>query len=144
MPFEGRRQQSSKRRIMTMCLILDCLPIAVRPTPVAHRSAALAPRQPRGPMRQQIQPPPRPVAVPQAAMAQQSQTAHPPSPRRTSMPCTEEAMSAKVPSGPPSPSLADSSLEVRQILRDQAGHALTCSQYQKQTNAAKQRATVLK
>ena len=68
----------------------------------------------------------------------------PPSPRRTSMPCTEEAMSAKVPSGPPSPSLSDSSLEVRQILRDQAGHALTHSQYQKQTNAAKQRATVLK
>ena len=68
----------------------------------------------------------------------------PPSPRRASTPCTEEAMSAKVPSGPPSPSLADSSLEVRQILRDQAGHALTCSQYQKQTNAAKQRATVLK
>ena len=53
-------------------------------------------------------------------------------------------MSAKVPSGPLSPSLADSSLEVRQILRDQAGHALTRSQYQKQTNAAKQRATVLK
>ena len=53
-------------------------------------------------------------------------------------------MSAKVPSGPPSPSLADSSLEVRQILRDQAGHALTRSQYQKQTKAAKQRATVLK
>ena len=68
----------------------------------------------------------------------------PPSPRRTSTPCTEEAMSAKVPSGPLSPSLADSSLEVRQILRDQAGHALTHSQYQKQTNAAKQRATVLK
>ena len=68
----------------------------------------------------------------------------PPSPRRTSTPCTEEAMSAKVPSVPPSPSLADSSLEVRQILRDQAGHALTHSQYQKQTNAAKQRATVLK
>ena len=68
----------------------------------------------------------------------------PPSPRRTSTLCTEEAMSAKVPSGPPSPSLADSSLEVRQILRDQAGHALTRSQYQKQTNAAKQRATVLK
>ena len=63
----------------------------------------------------------------------------PPSPRRTSMPCTEEAMSAKVPSEPPSPSLADSSLEVRQILRDQAGHALTHSQYQKQMNAAKQR-----
>ena len=58
--------------------------------------------------------------------------------------CTEEAMSAKVPSGPPSPSLADSSLEVRLILRDQAGHALTHSQYQKQTNAAKQRVTVLK
>ena len=68
----------------------------------------------------------------------------PPSPRRTSTPCTEEAMSAKVPSRPPSPSLADSSLEGRQILRDQAGHALTCSQYQNQTNAAKQRATVLK
>ena len=66
------------------------------------------------------------------------------SPRQTSTPCTEEAMSAKVPSGPPSPSLADSSLEVRQILRDQAGHALTHSQYQKQTNAAKKRATVLK
>ena len=68
----------------------------------------------------------------------------PPSPRWTSMPCTEEAMSAKVPSRPPPPSLADSSLEVRQILRDQAGHAPTHSQYQKQTNAAKQRATVLK
>ena len=68
----------------------------------------------------------------------------PPSPRRTSTPCTEEAMSTKVPSRPPSPSLADSSLEVRQILRDQAGHALRHSQYQKQTNAAKQRATVLK
>ena len=68
----------------------------------------------------------------------------PPSPRWTSTPCTEEAMSAKVPSRPPSPSFADSSLEVRQILRDQAGHALTRSQYQKQTNAAKQRATVLK
>ena len=67
-----------------------------------------------------------------------------PSPRCTSTPCTEEAMSAKVPSRPPSPSLADSSLEVRQILRDQAGHTLTHSQYQKQTNAAKQRATVLK
>ena len=66
------------------------------------------------------------------------------SPRRTSTLCTEEAMAAKVPSRPPSPSLADSSLEVRQLLRDQAGHALTCSQYQKQTNAAKQRATVLK
>ena len=68
----------------------------------------------------------------------------PPSPRQTSIPCTEEAISAKVPSGPPSPSLADSSLEVRQILRDQVGHALTCSQYQKQMNAAKQKATVLK
>ena len=68
----------------------------------------------------------------------------PPSPRQTSTPCTEESMSAKVQSRPPSPSLADSSLEVRQILRDQAGHALMHSQYQKQTNAAKQRATVLK
>ena len=47
----------------------------------------------------------------------------PPSPRQTSTLCTEEAMTAKVPRGPPSPSLADSSLEVRQILRDQAGHA---------------------
>ena len=68
----------------------------------------------------------------------------PPSPRQTSTPCPEEAMSAKVPSRPPSPSLAESSLEVRQILRDQARHALTHSQYQKQTNGAKQRATVLK
>ena len=68
----------------------------------------------------------------------------PPSARWTSMLCTEEAMSAKVPSEPPSPSFADSSLEVRQILRDQVGHALTHSQYQKQMNAAKQRATVLK
>ena len=65
--------QSSERRIMTMCLILDCLPIAVQLTPVAHRRAALAPCQPRGPMRQQIRPPARPVAVLQAAMAQ---TAH--------------------------------------------------------------------
>ena len=76
MPFQGRRQQSSERRIMTMCLILDRLPIAVRQTPVAHGRAALAPRQPREPMRQQIRPPLRPVAVLQAAMAQQSQTAH--------------------------------------------------------------------
>ena len=68
----------------------------------------------------------------------------PPCPRQTSRPCTEEAMMAKVPSRPSSPSLADSSLEVRQILRDQVGHALTHSQYQKQMNAAKQRATVLK
>ena len=66
------------------------------------------------------------------------------SPTWTSTLCTEEAMTAKAPSGPSSPSLADSSLEVKQILRDQAGHALTCSQYQKQMNAAKQRATVLK
>ena len=65
----------------------------------------------------------------------------PPSPREASTPCTEEAIPAKVPSRPPSPS---SSLEVRQILRDQAGWALTCSHYQKQMNAAKQRATVLK
>ena len=68
----------------------------------------------------------------------------PPSPRWTSTPCTEEAMTAKVPSRPPSPSLADSSLEVRQILRDQVGHALTHSEYQKKMNEAKQRATVLK
>ena len=59
-----------------MCLILDRLQIAVRPTPVAHHRAALAPRQPRGLMRQQIQPSSRPVAVLQAAMAQRSQTAH--------------------------------------------------------------------
>ena len=68
----------------------------------------------------------------------------PPSPRRTSTPCTEEAMTANVPSAPSSPSLADSSLEVRQILRDQAGRTLTRSEYQKQTNAAKERAVVLK
>ena len=68
----------------------------------------------------------------------------PPLPRRTSTPCTEEAMTASVPSRPLSPSLADSSLEVRQILRDQTGRALTCSEYQKQTNAAKERAAVLK
>ena len=66
------------------------------------------------------------------------------SPRRTSTPCTEEAMTANMPSAPLSPSLADSSLEVRQILRDQTGHALTRSEYQKQTNAAKERAAVLK
>ena len=38
--------------------------------------AALAPRQPRGPMRRQIRPPARPAAVLQAAMAQLSQTVH--------------------------------------------------------------------
>ena len=130
-----------------MCLILDCLPIAVRPTPVAHHRAALAPRQPRGPMRQQIWPPARPAAVLQAVMAQPSQTAHQAPHRLQDRPVhrvLRKLLSAKVPSRPPSPSLADSSLEVRQILRDQVGHALTHSQYQKQTNAAKQRATVLK
>ena len=76
MPFQGQRQQSSERRIMTMCLIRDRLPIAVRLTAVAHWRAALTPGQPRGLMRQQIQPPARPVAVLQAAMAQLSQTAH--------------------------------------------------------------------
>ena len=59
-----------------MCLILDRLLIAVRLTPVAHWRTALAPRQPQGLMRQRIWPPARPVAVLQAAMAQQSQTAH--------------------------------------------------------------------
>ena len=68
----------------------------------------------------------------------------PSSPRRTSTPCTEEAMTAQVSSRPTSPSLADSPLEVRQILRDQAGHALTCSEYQRKTSKAKQRAAVLK
>ena len=51
----------------------------------------------------------------------------PPSPRWAGTPCTEEAMTAKVPSKPPSPSLVDSSLEVRQILRDQTGCTLTHS-----------------
>ena len=78
------------------------------------------------------------------SMESDSVPSAPQSPRGTSTPCTEEAMSAKVPSRPLSPSLADSSLEVRQILRDQAGHALTHFQYQKQMNAAKQRATVLR
>ena len=68
----------------------------------------------------------------------------PPSPRWTITPCTEEAMTAKVSSGPPSPSPADSSLEVRQFYRDQKGHALTCSEFQKRNNQAKQRAAVLK
>ena len=68
----------------------------------------------------------------------------PPLPRQTSTPCTEEAMTASISSEPPSPSLADSSLEVRQILRDQTGHALTHSEYRKQTNTVKERATVLK
>ena len=59
-----------------MCLILDRLPIAVRLTPVAQLRATLAPHQLWEPMRQQIWPPPRPVAVLQAVMAQLSQTAH--------------------------------------------------------------------
>ena len=68
----------------------------------------------------------------------------PPSPRWTSTPCTEEAMTANIPSRLSSPNLADSSLEVRQILRDQTRCALTRSEYQKQTNAAKERAAILK
>ena len=60
-----------------------------------------------------------------------------PFPRWTSIPYTEEAMTAKAPSRPPSPSLADSSLEVRQILREQTGHALTHSEYQRRNNEAK-------
>ena len=78
------------------------------------------------------------------SMESDSAPSTPLSQRQTSTPYTEEAMSAKVPSGPLSPPLVDSSLEVRQILRDQAGHALTHSQYQKQMNAAKHRATVLR
>ena len=129
---------------MTMCLTLVHKLKAVQPIPVAHWRAALAPHQPRRLERQQIWPPLRPVVVLLAVMAQLSQTA-PPSPHHLQDgPCTEEAMTAKVPSRPPSPSLADSSLEVRQILRDQAVHALMCSEYQRKTNEAKQRATVLK
>ena len=147
MPFQGRRQHSSEKRIMTMCLILDRLLIAVRLTPVATSESSpdsssttgtdettdTASNETSGSS-----------SSSDGSTESDSAPSTPPSPRRTSTPCTEEAMSAKVPSGPPSPSLADSSLEVRQILRDQAGHALTRSQYQKQTNAAKQRATVLK
>ena len=59
-----------------MCLTLVRQPIAVQPIPVAHRRAALAPRQPWGPERQWIRPPARPVAVLQAVMAQLSQTVH--------------------------------------------------------------------
>ena len=53
-------------------------------------------------------------------------------------------MTAMVSSRPPSPSLADSSLDVRQILRDQMGHALTHFKYQRRNNEPKQRAAVLK
>ena len=61
-----------------MCLTLVRKLEAVRLRPVALRRAALTTRLPRGPMRQQpIRPPPRPVAVLPAAMAQASQTAHP-------------------------------------------------------------------
>ena len=147
MPFQGQRQQSSERRIMTMCLILDRLPIAVRAdtsgtsesspgsssTTGTDETTDMASTETSGSS-----------SSSDGSTESDSTPSTPLSPRRTSTPCTEEALSAKVPRGPPSPSLADSSLEVRQILRDQAGHALTCSQYQKQMNAAKQRATVLK
>ena len=132
---------------MTMCLTLDRLPIAVRPTPVAHPRAALALHQPRGTDETTDTASSETSGSSSSSdgsTESDSAPSTPPSPRRASTPCTEEATSAKVPSRPPSPSLADSSQEVRQILRDQAGHALTRSQYQKQTNAAKQRATVLK
>ena len=59
-----------------MCLTLVPQPIAVWPILAAHLRAALAPHQPRGPMRQWTRPPVRPVAVLQAAMAQLSQTVH--------------------------------------------------------------------
>ena len=130
-----------------MCLTLVQRLEAVRPRPVAHQRAALTTCLLQRLERQQIWPPPRPVAVSSSSNGStesDSAPSAPPSPRWTSTPCTEEAMTAKVPSKPPSPSLADSSLEVRQILRDETGHALTHSEYQKQMNAAKQRATVLK
>ena len=53
-------------------------------------------------------------------------------------------MTAMVSSRPPSPSLADSCLEVRQIYREQMGHALTHSKYQRRNNEAKQRTAILK
>ena len=62
----------------------------------------------------------------------------------TSTPCTEETEPARVPSGPPLPSLADNSMTVRQFYRDQTGHALTRSEYRKCDKLAKQRAVVLK
>ena len=130
-----------------MCLILDCLLIAVRPTPVAPSESSPGSLSTTGTdetMDMASSETGGSSASSDGSTESDSTPSAPPSPRRTSTPCTEEAMSTKVPSGPPSPSLADSSLEVRQILRDQAGHAITHSQYQKQMNAAKQRATVLK
>ena len=131
-----------------MCLILDRLPTAVPPTPVAHRRAALAPHQPWGPTRQQIRPPPRPVAVLQAAKAQPSQTAHQAVPHRLQDRPVHRVLrklcQPRFQADHPHHLWQIAPWKVRQILRDQAGHALTRSQYQKQTNAAKQRATVLK
>ena len=62
---------------MTMCLTLVQMPKAVWPMAVAHWRAALAPHQPRGPVRRWTRPPARPAAALQAAMAQPSQTALP-------------------------------------------------------------------
>ena len=68
-------------------------------------------------MRRQIRPPARPVAVLQAAMAQPSQTVHQAPHRLQDGPvhCVlRKLCQPRFQAGPPSPSLADSSLEVRQ------------------------------
>ena len=100
-----------------------------------------------GPMRRQIRPPPRPVAVLRAAMAQPSQTVHQAPHRLHDGPVhhvLRKLCQPRFQADHPHHLWQIAPMEVRQILRDQAGHALTHSQYQKQTNAAKQRATVLK
>ena len=118
-----------------MCLILARMWLAVWQTPVAHQRATFDPCQPWRP---------KSTYSSEGSIEPDSILSASSSPRWISTPCNEEAMTALVPSRPPSTSPADNSLEVRLFYRMQIGHALTCWEFRKRDDQAKQSSSVLK
>ena len=84
------------------------------------------------------------LSTSEGSMECNSTTSTPPSPRQTSIPYTEEAEPASIPSKPPSPLLADNSMQVRLFYREQTGHMLKRQKYRKCDELAQKRAAVLK